>query len=140
MRPVHRASLSSVPRTRRRLDEECPPDFLVTIRRKARDDQLAAVIVDEVTVSVTHDHGRRPPGLLARDFERLPDPGAGPRVDASELAVAANAVDEVAIHDGRGDQRVKTVRIDFAPAVPSPEHPGSGGRPFELEHHRAVVE
>src|SRR5437667_134534 len=83
-------------------------------RQASDDDQLAAIVVDEITVAVAHQEARRPPGLLLGRLESLPNALARFDVEAAQLAVAADAVDVIALDYRRGHQRVQAIGLDLA--------------------------
>src|SRR5579862_6273650 len=87
------------------LDELGPADFLVTGGAEVGDDQVPLLVVDKVLVLVRNQKGV-PPAPLSGRFERLPKPFAVQRVKATQLSVAADAVDIFAREDGGRDDRV----------------------------------
>src|SRR5581483_4014157 len=114
VRPVHRAQLPPVAWIRGRFDQRRTADLLVPLRRKRRDNQVAAIVVYEKAIAVPHHVARGPARLLSGDLLGLPHALARARVQAAQLAVAADAVDIIADNRGRRNQRVQTVGVDLA--------------------------
>ena len=85
---------------------------------------------------------RGPPARLRGHLVAHPETLARPRVQAPQLAVAADAVDVVADDERRGDQRVQAVGLvrHLAAGAALPQHRGGGPVLVEPHHHRAVVE
>ena len=120
MGPVHSPELPAGGRCRCRPDQDRPADLGVAGRSHASDDQLAAVVVDEIAVAVADHERRRIASPLARHGLGLPDTLAGGEAQASELSVAADPIDVVSF-DHRGvHQGVQAVRFDATVAAPLP--------------------
>src|SRR5262249_44363624 len=124
MHPVDVRELAAVFGGCRRLDHLRAADLLVPFRAQLRDHQLAAVVVDEIAVAMTDDETGDPPSPLPGDLLCLPHPLAGLGPDATELTVAADAVDVVAVDHRRGDHGVQAVGLNLALALALPEHGG----------------
>src|SRR5437773_6876739 len=103
MYPVDIRQLPPVFGRRGRLDHLRAADLLVPFRTEPRDHELAAIVVDEVAVALTDDETRDPTPSLPGDVLRFPDALAVLRPDATKLTVAADAVDVIALDDGRRD-------------------------------------
>ena len=140
-RPVAPPSRRTAPRVQGRLEQRGPIDLLVALRCEARDDQLPGVGGHEVPVAVAHEI-RRPESTRRRQGIALPESLPGRCVDATQLAVAVDAI-QVVIDDDRGrHHRVEPVGQvwQLAPALSLPEHSRRGTIVVERHHHRPGAE
>ena len=138
--PVDETQLAAVAGRGGGGDQLGAADLVVALGAEARDDQLAAVVVDQHAVAVAHHVAGRPAAPLDRRLLGLPEALAGGGVHAAELAVAADAVDVPAVDDRRGQDRVQAIGADLAVARPFPLDARVGPVLVEGQHHRAVVE
>ena len=116
-------------------------EFVITLRREARDEQVALLIEDEIAVGVFHEEGVAPADFLAAGRgECFPDALAGVGFEAAELAVTAHTVNVAAFEKRRGHDAVQRVGVALAAFLRAPDHGGGGFLPVEFQHHRAVVE
>ncbi len=83
------------------LDERHSAELLVPLRSKLGEDQLTLFVGEDGFVFVRDEEGV-PPSTLAGCFECFPNALAGLGIQASELSIAANAVD-VPVAKQRGD-------------------------------------
>ena len=99
------------------------------------------VVGHEPAVAVADEVGGRP-SVLGVHAVALPQPLAGRGVDASQLAVAADAVEVVAGDDRRRENRVQGIGLirQLAAVAPPPQHPRRRPVRVEGQHHRAVEE
>src|SRR5437660_25566 len=78
----------------RRLDQLRPADLLETLGREPRDDELPALVEHPDPVAVADEVDRRP-ARLGNRVEALPEPIAGPGIEAAQLTVTVDAVEVV---------------------------------------------
>ena len=131
----------SIPGGGRWLDQLRATVLHVAGRGELRDDQIAVVVVHEVAVAMLHDGGATPAGLRGH-LGAHPEPFARPRIQPSQLAVAADAIDMVADDERRGDHGVQPVGLvrKAVAARPLPEHGRLRAIGAEPHHHRPMIE
>ena len=122
----------------RRLDQLRTADFFVTRGTQLGDDQIALLVMDEVSVLMWNQECV-PPARFAGRPVCLPQPLPVRGVETTQLTIAANAVDILAVEDGGRNNRVQAVGVDFAVAVPLPHDLGALSISRDLDHPRAVV-
>src|SRR5207342_1195808 len=91
--------------------------------RELRDDELAAIVVDEVTVAVAHEVGGGIEGPLFGQRLSLPHQLARGDLETPQRAVVAQTVDIVAIDDRRTGRWVDRVLL---PRIVRPEERRAG--------------
>ena len=88
--PIERLARAE-PSAPRRLDQLRAIQLDVPFGRELRDHEIAVVVVDEIAVAVLHHKGGAP-SCLGGHLGAHPEAIAGPRVQPTQLAVAADAI------------------------------------------------
>src|SRR5260370_26482624 len=99
-------------------------DFLIAARTELRDDQVAIFIEQEKAVPVFDDEGVGPAHFLAagcRGVQRFPEAFAGVRLEAAQLAIAANAVDVAVLQDRRAHGGMQRIGVFFTDSLSLPD-------------------
>src|SRR5438046_1290241 len=94
MRPDGHAAANRL----RGLDHFCAAEFFVTVAREPGKDEVTLLIADDDTVAVRHEE-RIPPSVGTRGVVRFPYDFSRFGVEATQLAIAADAVDAILGHD-----------------------------------------
>src|SRR5690606_38363772 len=96
--------------------------------------------LDLAPVGQVGDEKRVPPAPLPGRRAGLPQALAGRGVQATQLAVAADAVDVRAVENRRAHDRVQPVGVDLAVALALPDDLGTAALGENLQHQRPVVQ
>src|ERR1035441_3122840 len=105
MGPKHRASGGIAGRR----EQMRAADLLVAARAKLRDDQIPLLVEEEKAVPVLHDEGVGPADWFAggRSLEGFPNALAGLHLQATQLPVTADAVNEAVFKERRAHDGVE---------------------------------
>src|SRR5262245_46836206 len=111
---------------RRRLDQQAAAEFLISLGREPRQDEMPAVVEEQHAVADWLEMSVAEPA--ARRLARVPDLLAGGRVQTAKTAVAFDAVAVTVVleHGGRNRGRGARPRL--------PEHRGGRLPGVELKH------
>src|SRR6266404_5428545 len=115
MRPEHpRSIFGALARHHHvgRLQEMSAADFFITLGTESCDDQIAMLVEEKEAITVRHQESVGPALLTgARGrLKGLPEAIARGCSQAAQLAIAAHAVDRIALEIRRADDAVQTVR------------------------------
>ena len=123
------------------LEQVGAADFLVAARAELGDDQVALFVEEEEAVAVLHDERIGPADGFAGGggLEGFPDALAGLRLQAAQLAVAADAVNVAVFEEGRAHDGVEVGGVLLVHLERAPDGGGGGFGRVEPQHERAAV-
>ena len=101
------------------LDQLGAADFLEPLRGQRGNQQFAALVEHPHPLSVADYMDRAPTGLGDRR-QVLPDPIAGPRIQAAQFAIAVHTINVIALEVRRADHRVQGVSFSLAGSASPP--------------------
>src|SRR5258708_30123864 len=104
-------------------------DFLVTFGTELRDNQVAFLVEQKKSVRVFYDERVGPAHFLAvgrGGVQRFPEALAGVRLEAAQLAIAANAVNMAVLQEWRAHGGMEGVRVFFTDSLALPDGLGDG--------------
>src|SRR5438552_2177266 len=96
-------------------------DFIVAVSGELRDDQVPLFVCEKKSIAVFDQESVSPALFLStRGREGFPNSLTGCGVKATQLAVAAHAIDITVVDERRGDDTVQAIGIPFVFAFAAP--------------------
>src|SRR5947208_1648500 len=114
-------------------------DLLVAFGIEPGDDEIALLVKEEKAAAILDDKSIGPADGFAggSGLEGLPDPLAGVRFEAAQLAIAAHTVDVSVLEKGRAHDRVEVFGVLLAGLFRAPNRVGRRFALLAPRHTRA---